>query len=125
MGVAPNPHAAVLANSCVPAQRTRSARTATVAIGIFAALSLCAAIASPGFLDADACTLYMYARLAVDEHRYLVDIWGRPFCTVLYAVPATLAGRLGVRVTSLLIAIALSLVTFRIAAKQLYRQPVL
>src|SRR5690349_6535353 len=73
-----------------------------VAGAIFAALSLWAGIASEGFLEADSCTHYQYARFALGEPHYLVNVWGRPFVTALYAVPAVLGGRIGVRVTSLI-----------------------
>lgn len=68
---------------------------------LFAAISLTAAVKSEGFLEADACTHYQYAKFALAEPHYLVNVWGRPFVTALYAIPATLAGRIGVRVTSL------------------------
>jgi hypothetical protein len=82
---------------------------------IFASLSLAAAIASDGFLEADACTHYLYARFAIGETHYLVNVWGRPFVTGLYAIPATLAGRMGVRVTSLVCALLIATIAWRIA----------
>jgi hypothetical protein len=92
---------------------------------VFAALSITAAVKSDGFLEADACTHYQYARFALGEPHYLVNVWGRPFVTALYAVPATLAGRIGVRVTSLACALVISLVAWRIARDQKYRWPAL
>lgn len=92
---------------------------------IFATLSLWAAVASDGFLEADACTHYQYARFALGETHYLVNVWGRPFVTGLYAVPATLAGRIGVRATSLLCALVIALLASRIARDQNYRWPAL
>src|SRR5215213_6505618 len=79
-----------------------------VATAIFAALSLWAAISSEGFLEADSCTHYQYARFALGETHYLVNVWGRPFVTALYAVPAVLGGRMGVRVTSLCCALVIA-----------------
>ena len=96
-----------------------------LATAIFAALSLTAAITSPGFLEADACTHYQYARFALGEEHYLVNVWGRPFATALYAIPATLAGRMGVRVTSLICALLIATIAWRIARDQNYRWPAL
>ena len=64
-----------------------------VATAVFAALSILCAVTSPGFLEADACTHYQYARFALGEPHYLVNVWGRPFVTALYTIPATLWGR--------------------------------
>jgi hypothetical protein len=96
-----------------------------IAIGIFAALSLSMAIASGGFLEADSCTHYLYARYAFAEPHLFVNIWGRPVCTGLYAIPAYFIGRMGVRVTSLIVAIAIALIARAIARGQGWRWPVL
>ena len=96
-----------------------------LATAVFAGLSLWGAIVSDGFLEADSCTHYLYARFAVGETHYLVNVWGRPVATGLYAVPAALWGRMGVRVTSLLVALALAAVAYRIAKLQGYRRPAL
>ncbi|WP_428938751.1 hypothetical protein [Fontivita pretiosa] len=96
-----------------------------LSIGIFAALSVAAAVSSEGFLEADACTHYLYARFAWEQPHYFVNVWGRPICTGIYAVPALLGGRLGVRLMSCAIAIACALVAYRIAVNQRYRWPVL
>jgi hypothetical protein len=95
------------------------------AIVIFAAMSLWMAIASKGFLEADACTHYMFARHAIDEPAYLINVWGRPLCTGTYVLPAAIGGVLGVRVMSLILAIAMGVITYRIASKQNYRLPAL
>src|SRR6059058_902608 len=92
---------------------------------IFAALSLTAAVASPGFLEADACTHYQYARFALGEPHYLVNVWGRPFATALYAIPAVLGGRIAVRLTSLACALLIALGAYRIARRLGYRWPAL
>ena len=72
-----------------PARTTHDWPPIVIATAIFAALSLWMAAASPGFLEADACTHYQYARFALGETHYLVNVWGRPFVTALYAIPAT------------------------------------
>ena len=92
-------------------------------IVIFSALSLWGAIESKGFLEMDACTHYMFARHALEEPSYIINIWGRPLCTSIYMVPATIWGVLGVRVTSLVLAIASALITYRVAKNQNYRLP--
>lgn len=96
-----------------------------VATLIFASLSIWAALASPGFLEADSCTHYQYARFALGETHYLVNVWGRPFVTALNAIPATLVGRTGVRMTSLACALVIALAAYRIAKHQGYRRPAL
>jgi len=92
---------------------------------IFAALSFWMAIASKGFLEADACTHYMFARHALAEPSYLVNVWGRPLCTCMYAIPAAIGRVLGVRAMSLLLALGMGVVTYRVARKQGYRMPAL
>src|SRR5439155_11629192 len=84
-----------------------------VAIAIFASLSIWGAIRSDGFLEADSCTHYIYARYAFAQPHLFVNIWGRPVCTGVYSVGAHFFGRLGVRATSLIIAIAISLITIQ------------
>ncbi|HVT89455.1 MAG TPA: hypothetical protein VHD56_11425 [Tepidisphaeraceae bacterium] len=96
-----------------------------VAIGVFSALSIAAAITSQGFLEADACTHYMYARFAFQHPYFFIDIWARPVCTFIYSIPAVMAGRAGTQFTCLLIAIGCGLVAFRIAQKRNFRWPVL
>ena len=94
-----------------------------IAAGVFSALSLAAAIASDGFLEADACTHYMFARFALGEPHYLVNIWGRPLVTGLYAIPAATVGLMGVRATSLLLALLCAYLTYRIAREMGMRRP--
>ena len=90
---------------------------------IFAALSLFCAVRSQGFVAADACTHYLYARYAFEEPVNLVDVWARPFCTAIYAIPAHLGGRLAVRCTSLLVALGCAAVAYGIARGQRLRWP--
>jgi hypothetical protein len=92
---------------------------------VFTSLSIAAAVKSEGFLEADACTHYQYAKFALAEPHYLVNVWGRPFVTALYAIPATLAGRIGVRVTSLCCALLIATIAWQIARDQKYRWPAL
>jgi hypothetical protein len=94
--------------------RTRH-RAAWVAVLVFAVLSLTCAVTSDGFLTADALTHYLYAKHAFHDPSLLVDVWGRPLVTGLYALPAHFAGRLGVRVTSLLVALVCAFTAGRIA----------
>ena len=92
---------------------------------IFAGLSLWAGIKSDGFIEADACTHYQYARWCFVEPSYLINVWGRPVCTGLYAIPAVLAGRTGTKIASLLVALGTAAATYRIAKLQSYRWPAL
>lgn len=108
--------------ACADQSRTRW-RVLLIAGGVFSALSLAAAIASQGFLEADACTHYLYSRFCFRELHLLTNVWGRPFCTALYAIPAVLGGRLAVRATSLLLALAIAWLTWRVARAQGYRRP--
>lgn len=96
-----------------------------LAAGVFAGLSLLGAIFSKGFLEADACTHYIYSRFCLQERHLLTNVWGRPFCTAIYAVPALIATRMGVRVMSLLLALGVAAITYRIARSQGYKRPVL
>lgn len=95
------------------------------AVLVFAALSAWCAVASEGFLEADGCTHYMYARWAFTYPVYFVDIWGRPFKTALYAPAAATVGLIGVRLTSLAVAIAVAFIAYAIARGQRYRWPAL
>jgi hypothetical protein len=108
-----------------PDARPTDARAVGFAIAVFALLSVACAVTSDGFLTADALTHYLYARYALHRPTYLVDVWGRPLVTALYAVPAALGGRLGVRFTSLALAVACSVVAYRIARGQGVRRPAL
>src|SRR5205814_4703558 len=91
----------------------------------FSAASIWCAVTSDGFLEADSLTHYLYARFAIVETHYLVNIWGRPLVTGLYALPAYVFGRVGVRVTSLILALVCGFVAYAIARRQQYRWPVL
>jgi hypothetical protein len=108
-----------------PPRPRRNHLALVVGIVIFAAMSTWMAIASKGFLEADACTHYMFARHSLAEPAYLVNVWGRPLCTCLYALPAAIGRVMGVRVMSLLLSITIGLVAYRIARKQGYRMPAL
>jgi hypothetical protein len=94
-----------------------------VAAVAFSALSLWCAVKSAGFLEADAMTHYMFARFSFREWSYFVNVWGRPLCTGVYAIPANVAGVLGARVTSLAMALATALIVYRVARRQGFRMP--
>lgn len=106
---------------------TNSRQLATVLYAIipFAILSVTAAVRSKGFLESDGGMHYLLARHALAEPFYFVDMWGRPLCTALFALPAHFGGVLGVRLTSLAAAIGCGLVAFRLAVTQGYRWPAL
>lgn len=92
---------------------------------LFAAGSIACAVLSKGFLTADALTHFLYAKYAFCEPILLVDVWGRPLVTALYAVPASLGGRLAVRLTSLALAFICAATAYRIAKGQGARRPAL
>ena len=102
-----------------------TALPAIIALLIFSTLSILCAIRSEGFVADDACTHYLYAKYAFSDPINLVDVWARPFCTLLFAIPAKLGGRLAVRITSLLVALGCGAVAWRIAKGQGLRWPVL
>ena len=89
----------------------------------FALLSAMMAVASGGFLEADGVTHYLYARWASTHPALLFDVWGRPVVTALHAGPAQVPGTrfglpvslIGVRLTSLLVALACAAVAWRVA----------
>jgi hypothetical protein len=103
----------------------RNRRALIIGIVVFAVMSLWMGTVSKGFLEADSCTHYTIARHALEEPANLVSVWGRPLCTLSYVFPAVLWGVMGVRVTSLSMAIVSALVTYRIARVQGYRLPAL
>src|SRR5260221_680653 len=76
-----------------------------VTVGLFSLLWAVSVTFSHGFLAADGYTHYLYARFAFREPTGLLDVWGRPLCTLLYAVPAVAGGRVGACLTSLLVAL--------------------
>ena len=103
------------------AHPTGSVAPLAISVTIFCSLSIVCAISSDGFLEADSCTHYLYARYAFAEPHYLVNVWGRPLCTGIYALPALFAGRLGVRLTSLALALACGFTARSIARGQASR----
>jgi hypothetical protein len=100
-------------------------RAIILACAIFAALSVLCAVSSQGFLEADGCSHYLYARFAFAEPSYFVNVWGRPIVTALDAVPALLGRRLGVRLMSLAVALACAFVARSIARAQGLHRPAL
>ncbi|HTL28099.1 MAG TPA: hypothetical protein VL282_02715 [Tepidisphaeraceae bacterium] len=102
-----------------------SIRPLVIGMGIFAILSTYAAIKSQGFIEADATTHYLFARFALREHHYLVNVWGRPLITGLYMFPAALGGVLGVRFFCLCLALLCAVITYIVAKRQNYRWPAL
>ena len=99
-------------------------------VAIFAGLSITCAVTSAGFLEADSCTHYLFARLALREPHdknlsYLVNVWGRPLCTGIYSIPALIGQRTGVRLMSCVLALVCGLSAMRVAKLQEYRWPAL
>lgn len=94
---------------------------------VFAALSAAGALYSRGFLEADGCTHFLMSRFALSQPIELINIWGRPVVTGLYALPASAASvhvsLFLCRVLSLVMVLAMAGVTYLIAREQGYRHP--
>ena len=108
-----------------PPHAAADAKAVWAFVAAFSAASVACAVFSDGFLTADALTHYLYARHAFDDPALLVDVWGRPVVTALYAVPASLAGPVGARLTSLVVALGCAAAAMHVARGQGVRRPVL
>lgn len=84
-------------------------------LALFAGCWAVAAITADGFLEDDAWTHYLYSRFAFAKPAYLLDVWGRPVCTGLYALAAPWAGIAGCRVFSLSLVLICMTLTMRTA----------
>ena len=100
-------------------------RTALLAISAFAVCSIAAGVRSRGFIESDGATHFIFARHAFEQPIYFVDIWGRPLCTALFALPARFGGLPAVRITSMVAAIGCGLIAAAIARGQGFGCPVL
>ncbi|MFN4242867.1 MAG: hypothetical protein ACK4PI_06470 [Tepidisphaerales bacterium] len=107
----------------VPHDRRTRLALLTAMTAAFVAMWLWQVRQTEGFLEADAATHYLIARFAFDEPYRFVDIWGRPVKTLLYSLPAVLAGRVGVQFMSLLLALACAAVAYQIARHMGLRHP--
>ncbi len=96
-----------------------------IAAIIFSVLSVWMAIASVGFLEADGMTHYLARRFALDQPIHLVSIWNRPFCVLLYCVPAKLDGLRGTRLMSLFLVLVMAAMTLVVAKRLPIRRPTL
>src|SRR5882762_7297106 len=67
----------------------------------FGVLWLIASITADGFIEDDAWTHFFYAKFAFAKPAFLLDVWGRPICTGLFALAAPWAGMIGCRVIGL------------------------
>jgi hypothetical protein len=106
-------------------QRRADVLPIVIAVVVFSAFSIACAVSSDGFLEADSCTHYLYARFALSYPHFLVNVWGRPFCTGLFSFPALFGGLLGVRLTSLALALICAFVAYAIARGQNMSRPAL
>ena len=101
-------------------------RLVWIVLGLFALVSLALSVSSSGFLEADGITHYLYARWAFVEPHLFVNVWGRPVVTTLHSIGAQLpgtilglpAGLVGVRATSMVIAIVTAILAWRVAVGQ-------
>ncbi len=94
-------------------------------ISTFSLLWLVASINSDGFGPADGCMHYLFARFAFRNPGNFVNEWARPLCTLIYSVPAVVAGRMGICCVSLLMGLGCAAVANAIARGQGLRIPAL
>lgn len=102
-----------------------SRRILWLGASVFTLLWAACTLLGDGFFEADSCTHYLYARFALSEPHYLVNVWGRPLCTALYALPAALAGLIGARTMSLALALLCGQIAYLIARDHKLRHPAL
>lgn len=86
-------------------------------LALFAGLSAWCAYSSGGFIEADGISHFLKRRFAWENPSYRIDIWARPLCVWLYMLPAHAFGLMGVRLTSLLLAVLIALMTWRCAVR--------
>jgi hypothetical protein len=91
----------------------------------FVICSASAGFLSRGFLESDGATHFIFARHAFEQPIFFVDIWGRPLCTAVLAIPAWIGGLVGARLASMFVAIGCGVVAGEIARGQGMRWPVL
>jgi hypothetical protein len=84
---------------------------------IFIALSAWCAYSSGGFIEADGISHYLKRRFAYSNPSYLFDIWARPLCVWIYMLPAHWFGLMGVRTTSLVLAVLIALLAWDCARR--------
>ncbi len=94
-----------------------------LAATIFCVLSVWMAVASRGFLEADSITHYLARRFAFDQPLHMVGIWTRPFCVMLYALPAKFGGLIGTRLMSLVLVMVLLVVLLLVNRRQQLARP--
>jgi len=105
------------------AAEERQCRPVTIALVVFCALAIAAAVTSKGFLEADSVSHYLAAHFAFQQPFRFVSVWDRPLFVLLYCVPTSLLGVLGARLTSLGIALVCAAVTWAIARRLGLRRP--
>jgi len=90
---------------------------------VFVVLAILGAFFSDGFVTADACTHYLFAKYAFSDPVNFVDVWARPLCTLIDAIPAHFGNVLLVRLTHIAIAIGCAVVARAIARTQSIPRP--
>ncbi len=109
--------------SAAPARNPDTLLEAAILIA-FAATALIYLKLSPGTYQDDDLDHYFMARAAFQHPAFLIDSWGRPAFTILYALPAQL-GFTAVRVMTILIALLTGWITGRTARRLGFRSPAL
>ncbi|MDQ6830974.1 MAG: hypothetical protein M3081_19090 [Gemmatimonadota bacterium] len=92
-------------------------RVAIAWLATFVALGVALALLYPDSYQQDGGVHFLFARDAWWNHLLLVDVWGRPAFTLLYAIPARL-GYLPAKLTTVLICAITAWQTYRVADEQ-------
>ena len=107
-----------------PSAGERRAWPALGALFLCALLSTTLAVMYPDSYQQDGGTHYLFARWAWTYPQNLVDVWGRPLFTTLYAIPALLGYR-AAKLLTVAIAVATAWQTWRFAEDEGMPRPAL
>jgi hypothetical protein len=99
-----------------PARDASESRAAMLWLAATLMVCTCLVIVYPDSYQQDGGTHFLYARDSWREPWRLVDVWGRPLFTALYAIPA-LGGYAAAKMLTVVICIATAYQTWRLARK--------
>jgi hypothetical protein len=117
----------------MPASPSQERLALLLSTTVFIILALIGAFGFKGFIEGDATNHYLIARFSVDRPANFASVWGRPLCTLLFALPAQIGrgatppdiytGVLATRLVSLAMALWVAFVTYRLAKDLQLRLP--
>jgi hypothetical protein len=110
--------------SATAAGEAPDSRAAALWLAAAFAICTCLVILYPDSYQQDGGTHFLYARDSWREPWRLVDVWGRPLFTALYAIPA-LAGYPFAKMLTVLICVATAYQTWRLAIAYGFERPAL